>query len=95
MASSEVRKEIEMLQAELDEVGRELGLRLGLLKEDILTTIKVAAIAGLSYFGFKFATKFLKIFLELVLNVKFMVTAAIVSCCLIVAWYHTLTQEQE
>ncbi len=65
-----MRKDIDVLIAELKAIRSELGIRYGFLKEDAVGYIKIAVLIIASIVGLKLAIKFLRALLAFLLKHK-------------------------
>lgn len=82
MGETEVRREIEDLKAELLAIRKELSIRFSLYKEDAFTGIKITVLVLGALYGLKFALKFLRAILALILRHKLSFTLVGAFCYL-------------
>ena len=82
MSETEIRKDIDVLIAELKAIRSELGIRYKFLKEDAIAGIKIAALIIASLVCLKLAIKLLRVLLTFLLKHKLGLAALSALCYL-------------
>jgi hypothetical protein len=82
MSETEIRKDIDVLIAELKAIRSELGIRYEFLKEDAIAGIKIAGLIIASLVCLKLAIKLLRVLLTFLLKHKLGLAALSALCYL-------------